>query len=1038
MFRKIVTAAFAAALAIALSAPAVEAQKALVYCPVGIDASGCDRIVTALQTRFTDGVDRGYDGSNNTVDLKTVDLQHYGVFVVPSLADDATKQPYALLRAVASRLHFAINGRVAVYSGAPDQGNSNRFDKDALIQNLATWAANGHTRTTGVVGLVAFLDLSEQVGDRYSWVRGISLADVSADAELQAFSDVTPVSSRGGNVLSAGGRSVRFSNMASYGLHIGRHAAARTEVGALGGGSKSQSVLVMYSNADGKDNGTGGVATGQVGSTGASLDVTGVKASLSTTASTSSTATTSGPAITTDKPDYQPGDTVTFTGTGFAAGDTVTITVHEDPTWSYPDRQFVSVADGNGGFVNRQMLVDKQDLGVTFTATAVAVPSGLVAQTTFTDGKVQAVSVGAQTPAPITAGATATYTVTVQMNGNANACTVTLSVSGLPTGAVGSFNDNPAILPSGSGGTNFSRVLTVTTSPATPAGTSAIIVSAQDGAGCQDSNTSTQPATLAITAATATTSTVAAATATYGDASVVLSSTISPAVNAGTVVFAVKQGVTTIGSPTTSGTVSGGSASVTYVLPPGTGAGGYTIEATYSGGGGYAPSTSTGALTISKANQAVLTLSGVPATAAYQSSFTVTPGGGSSSSALVVTTTGVCTNVGNDVTMTSGTGSCTVHVNRAGDANYNDATEVTASATATKLPQSITGFTLSFTSKTVGDGDFSVTPGVAGGPSGNPVTYATDATSTGCTVTLAGLVSVVDPTNAPAICVLVAAQAGNANYLAATPVMQSFSINPNQAPIVGAISLSVGGVVTTDPIQKGTTIGLTSSFTDADVDQSKNYTVTVNWGDGSAITTQSDMTSPGAISGATHSYTTTGVFTVTVSVTDKVNTVATGTAIQTYMYAVIYDPNGGFVTGGGWIMSPLGAYVADPSLTGKANFGFVSKYQKGQSTPSGNTEFQFQAGNLNFKSVAYDWLVISGARAQYKGTGTINGKGNYGFLLTAIDGDVSGGGGQDMFRIKIWNIDNSGAIVYDNQIGASDTSDPITVLGGGSISIKSK
>jgi hypothetical protein len=53
---------------------------------------------------------------------------------------------------------------------------------------------------------------------------------------------------------------------------------------------------------------------------------------------------------------------------------------------------------------------------------------------------------------------------------------------------------------------------------------------------------------------------------------------------------------------------------------------------------------------------------------------------------------------------------------------------------------------------------------------------------------------------------------------------------------------------------------------------------------------------------------------------------------------VIYDPNGGFVTSGGWIM------------TGKANFGFVSKYQKGTTIPTGETEFNFQVGNLNFHS----------------------------------------------------------------------------------------
>src|SRR5687768_18514604 len=40
--------------------------------------------------------------------------------------------------------------------------------------------------------------------------------------------------------------------------------------------------------------------------------------------------------------------------------------------------------------------------------------------------------------------------------------------------------------------------------------------------------------------------------------------------------------------------------------------------------------------------------------------------------------------------MTSGTGSCTVHYNQAGDANYNAAPEVTESVTAEKADQTIT------------------------------------------------------------------------------------------------------------------------------------------------------------------------------------------------------------------------------------------------------------------------------------------------------------------------------------------------------------
>jgi len=161
-------------------------------------------------------------------------------------------------------------------------------------------------------------------------------------------------------------------------------------------------------------------------------------------------------------------------------------------------------------------------------------------------------------------------------------------------------------------------------------------------------------------------------------------------------------------------------------------------------------------------------------------------------------------------------------------------------------------------------------------------------------------------------------------------------------------------------------------------------------------------------------------------------------SVSSDQFIVVYDPDGGYVTGGGWIDSPAGAYAADPALTGKATFGFVSKYQKGSSVPAGNTEFQFKAGNLNFKATAFDWLVINGARAQYKGIGAINGAGDYGFMLTAIDGQLNGGGGVDKFRIKIWDR-STDIVVYDNQMDASDTVNPTLAIGGGSIVVhKSK
>jgi PKD repeat protein len=185
---------------------------------------------------------------------------------------------------------------------------------------------------------------------------------------------------------------------------------------------------------------------------------------------------------------------------------------------------------------------------------------------------------------------------------------------------------------------------------------------------------------------------------------------------------------------------------------------------------------------------------------------------------------------------------------------------------------------------------------------------------------------------------------------------------------------------------------------------------------------------------ANYTFTTPGVYLVKLTVTDQCGGSSSATQIDGFeAMVVIYDPSAGFVTGGGWFDSPAGAYLPDQFLLGRANFGFVSKYQKGATVPTGNTEFQFRTADFNFSSTSYDWLVVAGARAQYKGEGTINGAGEYGFMLTAIDGNLLGGQ-PDRFRMRIKDSSND-AVIYDNQMSEPDGSDPTTVLGGGSIVI---
>ena len=147
----------------------------------------------------------------------------------------------------------------------------------------------------------------------------------------------------------------------------------------------------------------------------------------------------------------------------------------------------------------------------------------------------------------------------------------------------------------------------------------------------------------------------------------------------------------------------------------------------------------------------------------------------------------------------------------------------------------------------------------------------------------------------------------------------------NAAPVLGDLT-----GLNSDPVGVGTngaTVSFTASLSDAGT--ADTHSGTVDWGDGA---TNAVTIGNGVVSG-THAYTSAGVYTVTVDVADDDG----GSDAEFFRYIVVYDPSAGFVTGGGWIDSPIGAYVPDASLSGKASFGFVSRYAKGQTTPSGNT-----------------------------------------------------------------------------------------------------
>jgi hypothetical protein len=247
----------------------------------------------------------------------------------------------------------------------------------------------------------------------------------------------------------------------------------------------------------------------------------------------------------------------------------------------------------------------------------------------------------------------------------------------------------------------------------------------------------------------------------------------------------------------------------------------------------------------------------------------------------------------------------------------------------------------------------------------------------------------------------------------------------NVAPTVLITSVTPGSLV---PVNTNVTVNASISEP-ASNDTFTASTCSFDMDDGNPALV--DVPVAGACS-ASKLFSAAGVFTVTVSGTDDDGGIGSASVL-----VIVFDPSAGFVTGGGTINSPAGAYTADASLTGHANFGLFSKYQKGALVPTGETVFWFQAASFNFKATSYQWLVVAGARAQYKGVGQVNNSGSYGFLLTVIDGHAPGGGGYDKFRLKVWEIATN-AIVYDNVLGASDDMDAANpqVIASGSIVVQ--
>lgn len=105
----------------------------------------------------------------------------------------------------------------------------------------------------------------------------------------------------------------------------------------------------------------------------------------------------------------------------------------------------------------------------------------------------------------------------------------------------------------------------------------------------------------------------------------------------------------------------------------------------------------------------------------------------------------------------------------------------------------------------------------------------------------------------------------------------------------------------------------------------------------------------------------------------------------------VYDPSGGFATGGGWFI-PEGNQD-------KVNFGFELKY-KNDGTLKGNLEMIDHSTGDKYKATDFSFLVIVDNKAYFMGHVMINGEGSHPFMAIMEDNGTPGKN-SDKFSISI-------------------------------------